>query len=163
MLTMRQKKAVIKELKDRYQRSSKKGKIMVLNEFIELTRYNRSYAARALRIKEVLGYLNMADKRIKYVADNRKIKREKKKIYDKKVLTALRELWIICDYISPKRLAPYLKEIIPVLEKWREIKLDAKVREKLLKVSAATIDRLLAYEPVSVNFSGVVRRKNIYI
>jgi len=33
---------------------------MILNKFIELTKYNRSYTARALRIKEVLGYLNMA-------------------------------------------------------------------------------------------------------
>ena len=117
---------------------------MVLNEFIELTRYNRSYAARALRIKEVLGYLNMAGKRIKYVADNKKIKRKKKKIYDQDVLVALKELWRICDYICSKRLAPFLKEIIPVLEKWGEIKLNAKVREKLFKISAATIDRMLA-------------------
>jgi hypothetical protein len=140
---MRQKKAVTRELKDRYQRSSKKEKTIMLDEFIRLTSYNRSYAARALRLKEVLGYVHIGGKRVRLVRDKKKIKRAKKKIYDKKVLTALRELWIICDYICPKRLAPYLKEIIPVLEKWREIKLDAKVREKLLRVSAATIDRLL--------------------
>ena len=78
MLTMRQKKAVTKELRDRYQRLSKKEKIIMLNEFIRLTGYNRSYAARALRIKEVLGYMNIGGKRIKYVAD-RKSKREKKR------------------------------------------------------------------------------------
>ena len=44
MLTMRQKKAVTKELKDRYQRSSKKEKIIILNEFIRLTRYNRYWS-----------------------------------------------------------------------------------------------------------------------
>ena len=90
MLTMRQKKAVTKELKDRYQRLSKKEKAIFLNEFIQLTRYNRSYAARALRIKEVLGYINIAGKRVKLVRDDRKIKRKKEKIYDKKVLNALR-------------------------------------------------------------------------
>jgi hypothetical protein len=87
--------------------------------------------------------MNIAGKRIKYVADNRKIKRKKRKIYDRDVLVALKETWEICDYICSKRLAPYFKEIIPVLEKWREIKLDAKIREKLFKISAATIDRLL--------------------
>jgi len=56
MLTMRQKKAVTKELKDRYQRSSKKEKTIISNEFIQLTRYNRSYAARALRNSK--GYRN---------------------------------------------------------------------------------------------------------
>jgi len=144
MLNMGQKKAVTRELRDRYQRLSKKGKTIFLNEFIQLTRYNRSYAARALRIKEVLGYINIAGKRIKLVRDNRKIKRKKTKIYDQEVLTALKELWEIFDYICSKRLAPFLKEIIPVLEKWEEIKLDVKVREKLFKISAATIDRLLA-------------------
>jgi len=53
MLNMGQKKAVTRELRDRYQRLSKKEKTIFLNEFIQLTRYNRSYAARALRIKEV--------------------------------------------------------------------------------------------------------------
>ena len=117
MLTMRQKKAVTRELRDRYQRSSKKEK--------------------------VLGYLNIVGKRIQYIADKRKIKRKKKKIYDQDVLVALKELWKICDYICSKRLAPFLSEIIPVLERWGEIKLNLKVREKLLKISAATIDRLL--------------------
>jgi len=143
MLTMRQKKAVTKELRDRYERLSKKEKIIMLNEFIRLTGYNRSYAARALRIKRVLGYLNIAGKRIKYVAD-RKTKREKKRFYDKEVFMVLKKIWIICDYICSKRLAPFLEEIIPVLEKHGEINLTTKVREKLFKISAATIDRLLA-------------------
>lgn len=141
---MRQKKAVTKELKDRYQRSFKKEKIIILNEFIRLTRYNRSYAARALRIKEVLGYMHIGGKRVRLVRDKRKIKKKKKKIYDEGVLVSLKELWKICDYICPKRLAPYLKEIITVLEKWGEIKLKCKVREKLLKISASSIDRFLA-------------------
>ena len=134
MLTMGQKKAVTRELKDRYQRLSKKEKAIFLNEFIQLTRYNRSYAARALRIKEVLGYINIAGKRVKLVRDNRKIKRKKEKIYDKKVLNALKEIWKIGDYICSKRLAPYLSEIIPVLEKWSLIqcKMSLKVRVMLL-------------------------------
>jgi len=78
------------------------------------------------------------------VRDKRKIKRKKKKIYDQDVLVALKKIWKIGDYICSKRLAPFLSEIIPVLEKWGEIKLDAKVRKKLFKISASSIDRLLA-------------------
>ena len=132
MLTMGQKKAVTRELKDRYQRLSKKEKAIFLNEFIQLTRYNRSYAARALRIKEVLGYINIAGKRVKLVRDNRKIKRKKEKIYDKKVLNALKEIWKICDYICSKRLAPYLSEIIPVLEKWSLIQRKMSLKERVM-------------------------------
>ena len=143
MLTMRQKKAITKELRDRYQRASKKEKTMMLNEFIRLTGYNRCYACQILKKKErVLGYLNIAGKRIKYVAD-RKTKRKKKRFYDKEIFMVLKKIWIICDYICSKRLAPFLSEVIPVLEKHGEINLTTKVREKLFKVSAATIDRML--------------------
>ena len=146
MLTMRQKKAVTRELRDRYQRASKKEKGMMLNEFIRLTGYNRCYACQVLNVKKekVLGYLNIAGKRIKYIADKSKVKRKKKKIYDQDVLVALKEIWKICDYICSKRLAPFLSEIIPVLERWGEIKLSTKVKKKLFKISAATIDRLLS-------------------
>ena len=145
MLTMRQKKAVTRELRDRYQRSSKKEKTIILNGLFQLTGYNRCYACQVLNVKKekVLGYLNIAGKRIKYIADKGKIKR-KKKIYDQDVLVALKELWKICDYICSKRLAPFLSEIIPALERWGEIKLNLKVREKLWKISVATIDRLLS-------------------
>ena len=142
---MRQKKAVTKELRDRYQRSSKKEKTIILNGFIQLTGYNRCYACQILKKKEkVLGYLNIAGKRIKYIADKRKTKRKKKKIYDQDVLVALKEIWKICDYICSKRLAPFLFEVILVLEKHGEINLTTKIREKLFKISAATIDRLLS-------------------
>ena len=82
MLTMGQKKAITKELRDRYQRLSKKEKTIFLNEFIQLTRYNRCYAYQILNVKKekVLGYLNIAGKRIKYVVDKRKIKRKKKNL-----------------------------------------------------------------------------------
>ena len=86
---MRQKKAVTRELRDRYRKSSKKEKTIMLDEFIRLTRYNHSYAARALRLKEVLEYMLIGGKRVRLVTDNRKIKRKKKKIYDEGVLISL--------------------------------------------------------------------------
>ncbi len=110
MLTMRQKKAVTRELRDRYRKSSKKEKTIMLDEFIRLTRYSRSYAARALRLKEVLGYMHIGGKRVRLVRDKRKIKRKKKKIYDEGVLVALKEIWKIGDYICSKRLAPFLEK-----------------------------------------------------
>jgi len=88
MLTMRQKKAVTKELRDRYQRTSKKEKSIILNRFIQLIGYNRCYACQVLNVKKekVLGYLNIAGKRLKLVGDNRKIKKKKQKVYDQDFL-----------------------------------------------------------------------------
>jgi len=82
----------------------------MLDEFIRLTRYSRSYAARALRLKEVLGYMHIRGKRVRLVRDKRKIKRKKKKIYDEGVLVALKEIWKIGDYICSKKLAPFLEK-----------------------------------------------------
>lgn len=87
MLTMGQKKAITRELRDRYQKARKKEKIMILDEFTQLTGYNRSYAARVLRRKKLLGYLTINDQRVKYTIASQK--RKKKKYYDQEVLTAL--------------------------------------------------------------------------
>ena len=142
MLTMTQKKAVTRQLQDRYQKSSKKEKIVMLNEFIKIAGYNRSYAARILRKKKVLGYLTIDDRRIKYTLSGKK--KKKKKHYDQDVLLALNQLWEEADSICSKRLAPFLAELIEVLEKHGEITLTREVKEKLLTISPATIDRLLA-------------------
>jgi hypothetical protein len=114
---MMQKKTITRELRKRYQKARKKEKTVILDEFTQLTGYNRCYAFQILNRTKVLGYFNIDGKRIKYVAANSKIKRNKKNFYDQEVLTALKKICIICDYICSKRLAPFLSEIIPVLEK----------------------------------------------
>jgi len=50
------------------------------------------------------------------------------------------------DYICGKRLQPALAELVMVLERHNELRCDRLTREKLLQVSAATIDRLLRVE-----------------
>ncbi len=48
-LTMKERKAVTREVATRYQRATKGEKRLILDEFIKLTGYNRSYAAYLLR------------------------------------------------------------------------------------------------------------------
>jgi hypothetical protein len=76
----------------------------------------------------------------------KKVKRIRDRTYDEQVVKVLKKVWLIMGFICGKRLKPALKEVIPVLEKYKEIELDKTVREKLLKISAATIDRVLAPE-----------------
>lgn len=59
-------------------------------------------------------------------------------------LQSLRRMWVTLDGVSGKRLAPFLLEIATVIERASEPHLSPPVREKLLVISAATIDRLLA-------------------
>ena len=74
MLDMRQKKAVTKELKARYNKATKKKKSIMLDEFCATTGYNRSYASWILKIKKdrVLGYMKSGGKTIKFVAAKKK-------------------------------------------------------------------------------------------
>jgi len=46
------KKAITKELRDRYQRASKKEKTMMLNEFIRLSGHSRCHACQILKKKK---------------------------------------------------------------------------------------------------------------
>lgn len=148
-LSMTQKIAVTRELAKKYKAARKKEKGKILDDLIDLTDYNRSYAAYVLRQaamtkKKTAGH---GRKRVTLVEDHRMKplkRRERPRKYDRAVLKSLKKIWIIYDCICGKRLAPYLSEAIPVLERCKEIELDPEVREKLLEISAATLDRLLA-------------------
>ena len=149
MLTMREKKALTAEIQNRYGKASKKAKAGILDEFTATTGYNRNYAARILRLKvgKVIGYTRMGGKKIKYVIGKRKRKKYKKpRIYTYDVFLALKRIWTIFDFICSKRLAPFMGEAVEKLEYHKEIDLIDDVREKLVKISASTIDRLLKPE-----------------
>jgi hypothetical protein len=149
MLAMKHRKAVTSEVQDRYTKAAKKTKTMILDEFCITTGYNRTYAARILRLKvgKVIGYARIGGKKIKYViGKKKKTKRKRDRIYGYDVLLKLKKIWAIFDFICGKRLAPFMAEAVEKLEKHKEIDLTGEVREKLLKISASTIDRLLKKE-----------------
>ncbi len=67
-----------------------------------------------------------------------------RRTYDEAVREALVVLWEAADRICGKRLKAILANLITALERHGHLALDATVRQRLLSVSAATIDRLLA-------------------
>ncbi len=77
MLDMRQKKAITKELKTRYNKATRRQKDVMLDEFCAVAGYNRCYASWILKIKKdkVLGYMTTGGKRIKFVVAKRKRKK----------------------------------------------------------------------------------------
>ena len=141
---MSDRKAVIKAWSSQYRKARKKEKGRILDELVALTGYNRWYVVGLLRWD---GKVIRAGRRVRLVGDLRKkAKRTRHRLYDGAVLDVLKVIWAIMDYICGKRLAAILPEVIPVLEKHREIVLDAVTRKKLLQISASSIDRLLVAE-----------------
>ena len=140
-LTMKQRKAVTKELAGRYQRASKRERSRMLDEFTAITGYHRSHASRALR--------QALKPRVSKKTDRR---REKK--YADAEFKALRKIWATLGMPAGKRLAPYLYEIVPVMERCGELELTRAVRDNLLSISASTIDRMMAPERKRIRLKG---------
>lgn len=150
-LTMHEKQAVTKELARRYARANRKTKATIIDQVIGLTGYNRSYATWLLRAhnrRVVLPQTNGPTLILETAGNSRTPTRARARRYDERVFAALRQVWLIADCICGKRLAPFLCELVPVLERFEELVLDEHTRAKLFTISAATIDRLLSKEKV---------------
>jgi len=156
-LTVKEKKKLTAVMAPEYQRARKKEKGNILEQFIKATRYNRCYAAHVLKTHGKKIWVNTETV---VVADARKRNRRKKeRIYDDAVAATLKEVWEIMDYICGKRLAPILKELIPRLIRFREIRVTQAVKDKLMVISPATIDRVLVSERKKYKIKGRANTK----
>jgi len=129
-LSMKDRRALTRAFAQHYQNVGAPEKTRILNEFVRVTGYHRVHAARALRTyREV--------RRAKH-------QRPSRVVYGPDVCSALHHVWGVLDYVCGKRLVAAIPDIVPRLETCGEFKLPRATREKLLRISAATADRLLA-------------------
>ena len=145
-LSMQVKRAVVEKLAGRYRRARKKEKKTILDEFIQTTDYNRKYASyllsnwgRKIIIRKGGQTLIMILGGMK-----KKLARKKNKIYDKEILGLVKKFWAESGFLCGKLLLPHIKEIFDLAEK--EIVITKEQKKMLLKISPATIDRLLVKE-----------------
>ncbi len=142
-LAMKTRRDIVKEVAPRYQRSNRKGKGAILVEFTGLTGYCRCYASWLLKNwgkRIVIGRHTLVGGEMTGGV------RRRKKRYGDDVVKTVKRLWCLMDFPCGKRLAPSLKWMIPKLEHHKELAMEEVVREKLLTISASTIDRLLRVE-----------------
>jgi hypothetical protein len=145
-LTMKARQELTKVTAGQYRGACKKEKTRILDQFVSTTGYSRWYARLVLRHE---GHSLQVDKQTIVVgvrSGSGKRGRKRVHLYDEKVQTALIKLWRIMDYICGKRLQPLLPELITVLERHNEFSCDRETRAKLLRISAASVDRLLQPE-----------------
>ena len=88
--------------------------------------------------------------------------------YDDRVKRALVTLWTTANRICAKRLVPFVPELIEVMERNGHLSLPPDVRRRLLAISPATADRLLASERssrhgVSTTRPGSLLKKQIKV
>ena len=127
-MSQRSKREMIEAIHPRYLKANKAGKERILDEFIATTGYHRKYAIHVLKH-------GPRPKGIK--------KPGRRKVYQGEVVQFLEQIWEIYGRICSKRLHPFLPEGIIILERCQEISLPPEIKQLLLSMSRATIDRCL--------------------
>jgi hypothetical protein len=107
---------------------SKEEKGKILDEFTQVTGLHRKAAIRLLN-REV-GSLS-------------KKRGGRSKKYGSIVIDSLKALWEASDRLCSKRLKPFMPEILGVLRRHGELRVDGRTEAQLCGMSPATIDRLL--------------------
>jgi hypothetical protein len=123
------RRELIDAVRARYRISDPMAKRLILREFAALTGYHRKSAIRVLN--------GESDERDTLV-------RRRRRIYNEAFCRRLVVLWEASDRVCGKRLRALLPSLVPALELHGHLILEPLTRTKLLSVSAATIDRLLA-------------------
>lgn len=122
------RKEIVEALRARYGKATKLEKGQILGEFTAVSGHHRKHAIRLLS--------SLMKVPVKTV-------RASGRVYDEAVKTALTILWEAADRICGKRLKAAIPNLIRAMEKHGHLQLNPEVRKLVLKVSAATIDRLL--------------------
>jgi hypothetical protein len=151
-LTVSERHKATKITAARYQKAAKKKKGVILDEFIELTGYDRCYASYLLKNHGKKVWIN--DRAIVVGDICKRRKRQSQRIYGNDVLKVLKQIWVIMDCICGKRIRPMLKEMLPILQRHKEIKVTREITKKLLRISASTIDRILKPERKKYELKG---------
>jgi hypothetical protein len=139
---MSQRRAVTGQMARRYQRASKSGKAVMLDELCALTGWHRDHARKALRQAAAPGPVVPRPRRAR------------RPVYGEEVVGALRTVWVVLDAPAGKRLAPFLPEITGRLRACGELLVDDQTAAALVRMPAATIDRRLAADRHRMRLKG---------
>src|SRR5271167_409518 len=130
------------EVRKRYSAATGAEKRKILDEFIAVTGYHEKSAIRALNAEPTV---------------KKRQTRVRPSLYDEAVRAALIVLWEASDRVCGKRLRALLPILLPALERNGHLHLADPMRQKILAMSASTIDRLLR-EPRSATRLRKARR-----
>ncbi len=127
-MSMATRRELIEAVGARYRAASRGEKQTILDEFVALTGCHRKHAIRTLgrRPGESQG------------------KAARSRMYDEATSQAIILLWEAADRVCGKRLKALMPMLIDAMERHGHLDLDPIIKEKVLAISAATIDRLLA-------------------
>lgn len=128
-MSLKARRELLKSVQARYVQAGRKEKERMLDELTSATGYHRKYLITALRKVEPVA---------------KKPRRCQPRVYTAEVRRAIVQVWQASNHLCAKRLAPFLAEFVPILERLNHLKLTDEVRRKVVGISPATLDRVLA-------------------
>ena len=151
---MEARKELFEEVSKRYQKASRKEKTKILDELVENTRGNRKYLLHVLVNWGKTTTVRIQGKTVKLKAGTRKRQKGggRKPIYTGEFAIVLQKIWGFFWYRCGKILAPFMREHMKFLE--APFRITPEVKALLLKVSPATIDRVLKPEKKKLELKG---------
>lgn len=132
MMSVASRRELLAAVAPRYRSASRAERSRMLEEFVASTGYHRKYAVTLLN----------------HPVSKTSVRkpRSRPRQYPLAVQQALISCWRAANGICSKRLVPYLPELVAVLERQGELRLEQQTKTRLLTLSPATADRLLQTE-----------------
>ncbi len=115
----------------RYRKEDRIGRIAILDEFCRVAEYHRKHALRLLN-----GTLRLEPLP----------RKPRGKTYGSEIAPYLKQIWTVLDCPCGQRLAPVMEDTVSSLERCGEIEIPLFIKEKLLRMKSASIDRMLKRE-----------------
>jgi hypothetical protein len=144
-ISMGARREVVSAVAQRYRSAKRAEKGRILDELCATTGWHRKHAVRVLRQCKAAAL------------DDIGRPRERRRRYDATSKDALTALWEASDRVCGKRLKVMIPTLLPALERNGRLQLDELDRDRVVTVSAATIDRML--RDVKFAASGGKRRR----
>ncbi len=147
-ISLKTRREILHALAKRYRRATRTGKTRTIDEVVAITGYHRKHVIRLLSsdwLETIAG------------SERRGVGR---RVYDEAVKEALILIWEAADRICGRRLKVVIPSFVECMERNGHMTLDPVVHEKILKISAATIDRLL--KPIRAKAGDRRKRRRRY-
>jgi hypothetical protein len=155
-LSMKERKPLTREFAIRYRAANiKVEKSKILDDFISATGYNRKYAIGMLGSEGKTKLLLLNGKPVKARITH---KTRKKRVYTKRygpdTAACVVRLWDFFKGMCGRRLVPLIRANIAVLARERRFGITPHIRQQLLKISRATVERILKGERKKYRLKG---------
>jgi hypothetical protein len=131
---LKTRRGILNSICVQYQESDWQQKGKILDGFIPASGHDRKYAIKLLNSNAVINKSAQT--------------RQSRVKYDEQVKQALIALWYGANQIYSKRLVPFIPQFVSAMERHGHLHLPVIVREKLLRISRSTVDRILSLEKV---------------